>query len=252
MKNLKEKSEKSARFKDYKPLIHLKHVAIIMDGNGRWAEARGLSRIEGHKASRKAIKEAVIAAFENNIEVLSLFAFSTENWKRPKSEIYSLFRIFSEIIKEEIPELKERNVKVRYSGTIEKLPIYLRSVLKYAEDETKLNTELILNICIDYSGKNEILRAVKKVLADHLDIKKLDEKTFENYLYTKDLPPVDLLIRTSGEQRISNFMLWQIAYAELYFTNVLWPDFSKKDFEEALNEYRKRNRRFGGLNKIAK
>ncbi len=250
MKNSKEKSKKSAESKNSPLSINLKHVAIIMDGNGRWAEARGLPRIEGHRASRKAIKEAVIAAAENDIEVLSLFAFSTENWKRPRTEMFSLFRIFSKIIREEVPELKERNVKVRYSGDISKFPKHLRNVLNYAERETKNNNGLVLNICLDYSGKSEILRAVKMALNDHLDSNNLDENMFEKYLYTANLPPVDLLIRTSGEQRISNFMLWQIAYAELYFTNVLWPDFSKKDFEKALEEYKKRNRRFGGLNKV--
>jgi len=226
-----------------------KHIAIIMDGNGRWAEAHGLPRIEGHRSSRKAIKDAVIAAAENNIEVLSLFAFSTENWKRPHKEIMQLFRIFTNIIREELPELKERNVRVIYSGDLSKFPKYLKNILNTTENETKNNSGLILNICLDYSGKSEILKAIKKILNSKLKTTDIDENIFESFLDTAGLPPVDLLIRTSGEQRISNFMLWQIAYAELYFTNTLWPDFSKDEFIKALQEYQKRDRRFGGLKK---
>ena len=249
MKNSNEKSKKSEKSENFAFSSIPRHVAIIMDGNGRWAEAHGLPRIEGHRSSRKAIKDAVITAAENNIEILSLFAFSTENWKRPHQEIMQLFRIFTSIIKEELPELKERNVKVRYSGDISKFPNYLKEVLIITENETKNNNGLLLNICLDYSGKNEILKAVKKILNSKINSADLDESTFENFLDTAGLPPVDLLIRTSDEQRISNFMLWQIAYTELYFTDTLWPDFSKKEFIKALKEYQKRERRFGGLKK---
>lgn len=248
MKDSREKNKKLAKSEDYASSTP-RHVAIIMDGNGRWAEAHGLPRIEGHRTSRKAIKEAVIAAAEKNIEVLSLFAFSTENWKRPYHEIMQLFRIFSNIIREEIPELKKRGVRVRYSGNISKFPRYLKEVLNIAERETKNNRGLILNICLDYSGKSEILQAVQKLLNANIKSADLNENLFEQFLDTAELPPVDLLIRTSGEQRISNFMLWQIAYAELYFTNTLWPDFSKEEFNKALKEYQKRERRFGGLSK---
>ncbi|HOJ16755.1 MAG: polyprenyl diphosphate synthase [Caldisericia bacterium] len=249
MKNSNEKSKKSEKSENFAFSSIPRHVAIIMDGNGRWAEAHGLPRIEGHRSSRKAIKDAVIAAAENNIEVLSLFAFSTENWKRPHKEIMQLFRIFTNIIREELPELKERNVRVIYSGDLSKFPKYLKNILNTTENETKNNSGLILNICLDYSGKSEILKAIKKILNSKLKTTDIDENIFESFLDTAGLPPVDLLIRTSGEQRISNFMLWQIAYAELYFTNTLWPDFSKDEFIKALQEYQKRDRRFGGLKK---
>lgn len=249
MKNSSIKSKKSEKSENFASSSIPRHVAIIMDGNGRWAEAHGLPRIEGHRSSRKAIKDAVIAAAENNIEVLSLFAFSTENWKRPHQEIIQLFRIFTNIIREELPELKERNVRVIYSGNLSKFPKYLKNILNITEDETKENNGLILNICLDYSGKSEILKAVKKILNSKIKSADLDEDTFESFLDTAGLPPVDLLIRTSGEQRISNFMLWEIAYTELYFTDTLWPDFSKEEFLKALKEYKKRDRRFGGLKK---
>ena len=160
-----------------------------------------------------------------------------------------LFRIFTNIIREELPELKERNVRVIYSGDLSKFPKYLKNILNTTENETKNNSGLILNICLDYSGKSEILKAIKKILNSKLKTTDIDENIFESFLDTAGLPPVDLLIRTSGEQRISNFMLWQIAYTELYFTNTLWPDFSKDEFIKALQEYQKRDRRFGGLKK---
>jgi undecaprenyl diphosphate synthase len=224
-----------------------KHVAIIMDGNGRWAEARGLPRVEGHRLSRRAIKDTIIASAENGVKVLSLFAFSQENWKRPRTEIFRLFRIFSEIIREELPSLIEEGVKVILSGDTSRFPKYLKETLSVTMKETEKNKRIILNICIGYSGKDDIILGIKHLMKDKIREDNVTEDLLDKYLYTHDLPPVDLLIRTSGEQRISNFMLWQIAYAELYFTEILWPDFTKTDLNTALTEFSNRNRRFGRI-----
>lgn len=237
------KKKKSEKFDKKNPC----HIAIIMDGNGRWAQSRGLERVEGHKASRKAIRESVEGAMEQGVPFLSLFAFSTENWSRPKTEIFAIFRIFTQVLKEESPELHEKGVKIIVSGSVQKFPLYLQKELEKSIELTKDNQLLLLNICLDYSGKTDILQAVNKILKNTTRDKKITEDVLEENLLTHPLPPVDLLIRTSGEQRISNFMLWQIAYAELFFSNFFWPDFTKAELNKAILEYQKRDRRFGGL-----
>jgi undecaprenyl diphosphate synthase len=223
------------------------HVAIIMDGNGRWAKKRFLPRIEGHRASRKAIRSCIEGAIELNIPYLSLYAFSTENWQRPKQEIESLFSIFNKIIHEELDELAKQGICIVYSGQLHRFPHELQETLRLAKDRTKEKQGLKLNICLDYSGKNEIIRAVKKMLQAKIDPESVNESLFDEYLDTSGMPAVDLLIRTSGEERISNFMLWQIAYAELIFLDVLWPDFTKNHLKDCIETFQQRSRRFGGL-----
>jgi len=236
----KKKSEKSNQ-------KNPNHIAIIMDGNGRWAQSRGFARVEGHRASRKAIRESVEGVLEHSIPFLSLFAFSTENWSRPKNEIHAIFRIFTQVLKEETLELHEKGVKIIISGALSKFPVYMQKELIHSIDLTKNNTELLLNICLDYSGKADLLQAIRKIHDLPCDQQDITEELIEQHLQTYPLPSVDLLIRTSGEQRISNFMLWQIAYAELYFSDLFWPDFSKEELQKAISEYQKRDRRFGGV-----
>jgi undecaprenyl diphosphate synthase len=221
------------------------HVAIIMDGNGRWAQQRFLPRIEGHRSSRQAIRRCVEGAVEYRIPYLSLYAFSTENWQRPKNEITALFSIFNNIVQEELHELSSQGVCIHYSGQLNRFPLELQQTLKKAKESTSQNKRLHLNICLDYSGKDEIIRAVKKITQDRIDSETICEELFEKYLDTSEFPPVDLLIRTSGEERISNFMLWQIAYAEIIFLDILWPDFKKETLQQCISTYSQRSRRFG-------
>lgn len=223
------------------------HVAIIMDGNGRWAQKRGFARIEGHRASRKAIRESVEGALEQNIPFLSLFAFSTENWSRPKNEIEAIFKIFTVVLREETPELHDKGVKIIISGSLDKFPLYLQKEMLHSIALTKNNHNLLLNICLDYSGKMDLLQVVKKIHCLKCDQEEITEELIEKNLLTYPCPPVDLLIRTSGEQRISNFMLWQIAYAEFYFSELFWPDFTKEELLNAITAYQSRDRRFGGV-----
>jgi undecaprenyl diphosphate synthase len=227
------------------------HVAIIMDGNGRWAKRRGLPRTAGHKAGVKTVKRIVRAAGDIDISILTLFTFSRENWKRPKYEVSSIMKLLYETTKREMDELNKNNVKLITTGRIEELPSEKREILESAKNRTKDNTGLILNLALNYGGRTEILDAMKKFA---LDVKKgriepddLNEVTFSAYLYTKDLPDPDLLIRTSGEMRISNFLLWQTSYTELYVTDVLWPNFTVKDFYQAIWDYQNRERRFGKI-----
>lgn len=225
------------------------HVAIIMDGNGRWAKRRGLPRIAGHKAGVKAVKRVVKAAGELKISILTLFTFSHENWKRPKEEVSAIMKLLYETTKREINELDENNVKLITTGRIEELSPQRRDILEKAREQTKDNTGLVLNLALNYGGRTEILDAVKQVARDvkqgKLELDDLNEENFANYLYTDGLPDPDLLIRTSGEKRISNFLLWQTSYTELYITDVLWPNFTAKDFYEAIWDYQNRERRFG-------
>ena len=225
----------------------LEHVAIIMDGNGRWAHKRGLNRIEGHRASKKAIREAIKACIDHKIAFLSLFAFSTDNWKRPKSEINQLFDIFSDFLIQEIPDLMEQDVKIVTSGSLEKFPEKMQNSVTTTIQKTSQNQTLTVNICLDYSGKAEIIKAVQSIVKEQIHSEGIDEMEIERHFMLPGFPPVDLMVRTSGEQRISNFILWQIAYAELYFTSVLWPDFTVEVFDQAITEFRSRNRRYGGL-----
>jgi undecaprenyl diphosphate synthase len=225
------------------------HVAIIMDGNGRWARRRGLPRTAGHQAGVKAVKRVVKAAGDLGISVLTLFTFSQENWKRPKSEVSAIMKLLYETTKREINELDENNVKLITTGRIEELSPQRRQILQEAMEKTKDNTGLVLNLALNYGGRTEILDAVKKIAADvrenRLNPDELDERKFSGYLYTNGLPDPDLLVRTSGEMRISNFLLWQTSYTELYVTDILWPNFTAKDFYEAIWDYQNRQRRFG-------
>ena len=225
------------------------HIAIIMDGNGRWAKKRGLPRTAGHKAGVKAVKRIVKAAGDLGVSVLTLFTFSQENWKRPKYEVSAIMKLLYETTKKEIDELDKNNVKMITTGRIEEFSPRRREILQEATQRTKNNTGLILNLALNYGGRTEILDAVKKIAEDvrknQLDPEKLSEEKFSQYLYTKYLPDPDLLIRTSGEMRISNFLLWQTSYTELYITEVLWPNFKALDFYEAIWDYQNRERRFG-------
>jgi len=221
------------------------HVAIIMDGNGRWAQERGLQRREGHRAGVRVVKEIVEASVEVGIKYLTLFAFSTENWKRSKEEVDFLFTLFVEAIYEYIPELRKNLVKLNFIGNIEKLPYPLRKTIDYALNETKNGKNLLLTIAINYGGRLEIIEAVKNICRNGL--KDMDEETFKQFLFTKDIPDPDILIRTGGEMRISNFLLYQIAYTELFFTKTLFPDFTKEEYFRMLEEFKKRERRFGSV-----
>lgn len=226
-----------------------KHVAIIMDGNGRWAEQRGLKRSDGHKAGSEALKKVVEYAFNNGIEVLSVFAFSTENFKRSAEEVNYLMNLFVVVFKKYFNKLHNKGIKIVFSKKEEGLPVNLEKLIKDITEKTKNNKKGIFNVCINYGGYDEIIDMTKKISAkvknNELDINDINAHVINENLY-QVLPPIDLVIRTSGEYRISNFMLLQMAYAELYFTNTYFPDFNDTEFEKALNEYKNRNRRFGG------
>ncbi|MFW5769818.1 MAG: isoprenyl transferase [Spirochaetota bacterium] len=223
------------------------HVAIIMDGNGRWAQKRKLPRIEGHRRGSETMENLMDAAVSLNIKVVSLYAFSTENWTRPEDEVKGLWQLLQHFFESKLPLLKEKNIQVRHSGNIQDLPTGARKVIREAVRETKNNDSIILNFCLNYGGREEIITAAEKWADRRKNAESLDSKTFEKYLYTHGLPDVDLLIRTSGEYRISNFLLWQIAYAELVFMEVFWPDFTPWHLYKAVYMYQKRERRFGGL-----
>lgn len=230
-----------------------KHVAIIMDGNGRWASKRALPRFAGHKQGIDNIKEIISAAKEFGIKVLTLFAFSTENWSRPKDEVNMLMNSLGDFLDKHLDELNEKGIKFMVCGK-KASPVPEKLILKLidAEEKTKNNSDIILNLAFNYGSRQEIIDAVKKVAKDAIDnklaIEDIDENKFSNYLYTRGLPDPDLLIRTSGEARISNFLLWQLSYTELYFPEIYWPDFKKKDLKNAILEYSKRERRFGKVN----
>ena len=229
-----------------------RHIAIIMDGNGRWAKQRARPRIEGHRAGIKSVRAVVEAAAELGISALTLYALSTENWRRrPVLEIKALMMLLVEYLKRELQELNENNIRLKTIGRLEALPPEVQEQLHLTIEQTRSNTGLILNLALNYGGQHEILDAVKKVLYDiqehKLSVDALTPESFTTYLSTADLPELDLMIRTSGEMRISNFLLWQIAYAELYVTPVLWPDFRKQHFYEAIIEYQHRSRRFGKI-----
>ena len=222
-----------------------KHIAITMDGNGRWAKAKGKNRVFGHKNGVTAVRETVESAVENNIEFLTLYAFSTENWLRPKLEVNSLMNLLISSIINETKTLMKNDIKLMAIGDINKIPKTAKNKLDSVIEKTKKNSKMSLILAISYSGRWEILNAVKKIIKNNVNVNEINEHLFEQYLDTKNVPDPELVIRTSGEHRISNFLLWQIAYSELYFTNVLWPDFRKKDFINAIVEYQKRDRRFG-------
>jgi len=223
------------------------HIAFIMDGNGRWAEKRGLPRLEGHRAGLEATRSVVEHLGEYHIKYVTLYSFSTENWNRPKDEVGGLLNILERSMDKEAKELHKRGVKIRHLGHLERLPQHLRQAIENAIELTRNNTEMTLSLAFDYGGRLEILDAVRSILADGISPENIDEKLFNSYLYTADLPDVDLVIRTGGDLRISNFLLWQSAYSEYYFTNALWPDFDTEELGKALIAYSQRQRRFGGL-----
>ncbi|MFN2394120.1 MAG: isoprenyl transferase [Bacteroidales bacterium] len=226
-----------------------KHIAVIMDGNGRWARQRGKERIFGHESGVQAVRETVEAAGEVGVKYLTFYAFSTENWCRPKKEIDTLMELLVKAIHNETPELMEKGVRLATIGDVDSLPEACRKELFDAIDKTKNNTRLTLTVAISYSSHWEIISAVKniaiQVKENKINPEDIDKKLFQSFLQTHDMPDPDLLIRTSGELRISNFLLWQIAYSELYFTPVLWPDFRKKHLYQAILDYQRRERRFG-------
>ncbi len=222
-----------------------KHIAITMDGNGRWAKEKGKLRIFGHENGVEAVRETVTAAAKIGIEFLTLYAFSTENWNRPKNEINSLMHLLVLAIKKETKTLMENNIRLRTIGNTDSLPEKAKKELNSTIKKTQNNTRMNLILALSYSGKWEIINATKKILSDNIAPENLNEKIFQQYLETKNVPDPELLIRTSGEYRISNFLLWQIAYSELYFTNTLWPDFRRPDLEKAILNYQNRERRFG-------
>lgn len=228
-----------------------KHVAIIMDGNGRWAREHGLPRVAGHHSGMNNVREITMAADRLGIQVLTLYAFSTENWKRPKDEVDYLMNLPQEFFPKMIGELKAKNVQVRMMGHRELLPEQTLQTVEEAIKRTEGNTGLVLNFAFNYGGRKEILHSVRQLMeeaaAGSIQADQLDESMFRQYLLSGDLPDPDLLIRTSGEIRLSNFMLWQLAYAELWFTDVFWPDFTEVHFQRAVLDYQKRVRRYGGL-----
>jgi len=223
------------------------HIAIIMDGNGRWAQQRGLPRLEGHHAGVDNLRSVIDCLREYQIKYVTIYSFSTENWKRPKDEVNGLLIILEEIIAKEVAELHKKGIRLRHLGRLDSLPPYLQQAVNSAIELTGNNTTMTLSFAFNYGGRSEILDAVRQLIAEGIPPQEIDEELFNRHLYTAGLPDVDLLIRTGGEFRISNFLMWQSAYSELYFTEALWPDFDKKEIEKALLTYSQRQRRFGGL-----
>ena len=226
-----------------------KHIAIIMDGNGRWAKSKGQERTFGHRNAISAVRNAIAACTKADVEYLTLYTFSTENWKRPEDEITTLMTLLSESIIKESDELMSKEIRMHVIGEIDKLPELVQEQLMNIVEITKNNSKTNLVLALSYGSQREILHAVKKIAQDvkqgKINVEDIDEKVFENHLYTKDFPPVDLLIRTSGEVRISNFLLWQIAYAELQFLDIYWPDFTEEDLFQCILNYQNKERRFG-------
>ncbi|MCD3298222.1 isoprenyl transferase, partial [Clostridium botulinum] len=228
-----------------------KHIAIIMDGNGRWAKQKKLPRTLGHKAGVETIREIVKECSKLDVKILTLYAFSTENWKRPKEEVGALMKLLVEYLKKELKELHEENVVIRTIGDISKLPNICQEELTNAYNTTKNNTGLTLNLALNYGGRDEIINAMKvigeKIQEGDLSPEDINEKLISQFLYTKNLDDPDIIIRTAGEQRLSNFLLWQCAYSEFWYTDIKWPDFKKDDLCKAIYDYQNRDRRFGGL-----
>ncbi len=227
------------------------HVAIIMDGNGRWARKRFMARYQGHRNAVKAVRTTVEAAAELHLTALTLYAFSTENWKRPQEEVSVLMNLFSEYLQKELGTLTRNNIRFQIIGDRSRLPNFIHDPLDNTLSATKNNTGMTLNLAVNYGGRAEIVRGVQllvqQVQKDSIPVDQIDEAYFSQFLYTSDIPDPELLIRTSGEQRISNFLLWQAAYAEFYFTETLWPDFTRDEFYQALLAYQQRHRRLGGV-----
>ncbi|MBI4383843.1 MAG: isoprenyl transferase [Nitrospinae bacterium] len=226
-----------------------RHIAIIMDGNGRWAKGHFLPRVEGHRQGVKAVDRIVSLCAKLKIEALTLYSFSDENWNRPRAEVSALMKILDQYLRQELERMDRENIRFNAIGRIEELPSDIVKLVKSAQESTRRNTGLVLTLALSYGGRQEILDAARKMAAKirdgSLKIEDVDFPVFESFLYTRDLPDVDLLIRTSGEKRISNFLLYQIAYTELHYTDVLWPDFSEDDLLKAIVDFQKRERRFG-------
>lgn len=234
-----------------KKSLQVNHLAIIMDGNGRWAQARGLERTAGHKAGAENVLNIMRAAQKFNIKYLTLYAFSTENWKRPASEVGALMKLLQEFLLHQLPAMQKENVRLNAIGRLDALPEPARLSLLAAMKATRNNTNGVLTLALNYGGRAEITDAARKIaqaaVKGEIDPDKLDESTFADYLYDPELPDADLVIRTSGELRISNFLLWQLAYSELYISDVMWPDFDENQLQKALESFGCRNRRFGGV-----
>lgn len=228
-----------------------KHIAIIMDGNGRWAKSRMMPRTYGHKAGVETIRKVVEEAQRLGIKYLTLYAFSTENWKRPKDEVSALMKLLVTYLRKELAELDKNGVKINTIGNISKLPQVCVEELEKSKEKTKDNKSLVLTLALNYGGRADIIDAVKNICAavqsSKLDINSIDDDLFSKYLDTKDIIDPDLVIRTSGEQRLSNFLLWEVAYSEFYYTDIHWPDFDEEELQKAVYYYQKRDRRFGGV-----
>ena len=222
------------------------HVAIIMDGNGRWAAARGLPRMAGHQEGTENLRRVITACVEFGIKYLTIYAFSTENWKRPKDEVFGLMQIMAEALKKEVAELNKQGVRINHIGRLEKLDNTLRQGIINAVELTKNNDRLILSVAWNYGGRDELVYAVQNIIKKGIKAEEVTETAIAENLFTKGIPDPDLVIRTSGEQRISNFLTWQSAYSEWYFTETLWPDFDKEELRKAILEFGSRSRRFGG------
>ena len=248
-KNLEKQSQEIKLDKDKIP----KHIAIIMDGNGRWAKARNLPRTLGHKAGVETIRRIIKECDRLGVNYLTLYAFSTENWKRPKDEVNALMKLLVEYLRKEFKELNKNNVVINHIGDISKLPEICQEELVLAYEKTKNNTGVVLNLALNYGGRDEILHAIKNMYKEvecgEIALDDINDKTFSKFLYTEDMPDPDLIIRPSGEQRLSNFLLWQCAYSEFWYSSINWPDFKENDLQKAIFDYQNRDRRFGAIKK---
>lgn len=245
----KSKTSKTVAPHPAEPDIHHppEHVAIILDGNGRWAQQRGLPRLNGHRAGTENIRRVIEAFARYNVKYLTLYAFSTENWRRPKEEIRGLLQIVRGVVRKELRFFQEQGIKLRHLGRLDRLPKSLQEDILEAQEKTKDNTRMTVCVAFDYGGRAEIVEALKRIVQEGITPERIDEEMVGKYLYTSDLPDPDLIIRTAGEMRLSNFLIWQSAYSEYYFTPTLWPDFDEEEVRKALLSYSKRKRRFGGL-----
>lgn len=224
-----------------------RHIAIIMDGNGRWARKRGLPRISGHRAGTENLRKIIRACVDLGIQYLTIYAFSTENWARPREEVEALMGILEDVVENETAELNREGVQIRHIGRLEQLNLRLQKKIIQAIELTKNNHRLILTIAWNYGGRDEIVQAIKQIVSERIPAEKVDEKVLVSHLFTNGIPDPDLIIRTSGEMRTSNFLMWQSAYSEWYFTDTLWPDFSKEELQKALQDFETRERRYGKI-----
>jgi undecaprenyl diphosphate synthase len=227
------------------------HVAMIMDGNGRWASARGLPRLAGHRAGTENLRAIITASVELGIKYLTIYAFSTENWGRPEDEVNGLMFILADVIDRELEELNREGVQLRHIGRLERLEPILRQKVVNAVEMTRTNNRLILSVAFNYGGRDEIIHAIRDMVADGIKPEDIDEALVDRYLYTAGVPDPDLIIRTSGEMRLSNFLIWQAAYAEWYVTQTLWPDFGKEELQKAISDFAMRDRRYGRLSQCS-